>query len=290
MVCYFGACCMVFVKLKFREVRNMKKIYSFIITALIVFMLAVPALAEFKNPAVTDNAGFLTEQQAETLENKLEIIRTAYEVDVAVYTEDKMSGDSAEETADDIFDYNGYGDSITNSGVILYVSREPRNYHFSTYSTARGYFSDSRLEEIESAILPYLKKNDYYGAFTVYADYADKFLESSANSGEDYSYYENEDISDVSDSEYTVFVLICALILPLIIAFIMMLIKQSKMKTAVKQNYADSYMTDGSIHLTQSNDIYLYSTVTKTPIPQSDDSDSHTSSSGRTHGGIGGSY
>ncbi len=80
-----------------------------------------------------------------------------------------------------------------------------------------------------------------------------------------------------------------ALLLPLLLAFAFMKRKLEKMKTAVKQDYAANYMKPGSMNLALSRDIFLYSTVIKTEKPKSNSS-SHTSSSGESHGGRGGSY
>lgn len=65
--------------------------------------------------------------------------------------------------------------------------------------------------------------------------------------------------------------------------------KLCAMKTAVKEDYAGNYMKPNSMNLDFSRDIFLYSTVTKTEKTKSD-SGSHTSSSGRSHGGRGGSF
>ena len=61
------------------------------------------------------------------------------------------------------------------------------------------------------------------------------------------------------------------------------------MKTAVENDYAANYMKPGSMNLTMSRDLFLYSRITKTEKPKGG-SDTHTSSSGRTHGGRGGSF
>ena len=65
--------------------------------------------------------------------------------------------------------------------------------------------------------------------------------------------------------------------------------KLAKMKTAVENNYAANYVKNGSKRLDFSRDIFLYSNITKTERPKNN-SGSHQSSSGRTHGGGGGSF
>ena len=66
-----------------------------------------------------------------------------------------------------------------------HVCTEPRVYHFSTHGLGMAYFNSSGLSYVEEEILPYLKENDYYTAFTVYADRAEELLQM-ASEGEPY--------------------------------------------------------------------------------------------------------
>ena len=67
-----------------------------------------------------------------------------------------------------------------------------------------------------------------------------------------------------------------------------------KLKTVRKQDRAASYVRQGSMEVTRSNDFYLYSTVSKSAKPKNEDSNggssTHTSSSGDTFGGSSGKF
>ena len=67
-----------------------------------------------------------------------------------------------------------------------------------------------------------------------------------------------------------------------------------KLKTVRKQDRAASYVRQGSMNVTRSNDFYLYSTVSKSAKPKNEDSNggssTHTSSSGDTFGGSSGKF
>jgi uncharacterized protein len=65
---------------------------------------------------------------------------------------------------------------------------------------------------------------------------------------------------------------------------------RSDLVTVRQQVKADNYVIPGSLQLTNSRDLFLYSQVTKTERPKSGGSSTHTSSSGRTHGGGGGKF
>ena len=90
-------------------------------------------------------------------------------------------------------------------------------------------------------------------------------------------------------TKYIVGVVLVCLLTPLLLGFIMMKKKLKKMKTAVENDYAANYIKPGSMRIDTSRDLFLYSRITKTERPKSS-SGTHTSSSGRTHGGRGGSF
>lgn len=258
-----------------------------LITAFVCLFVLISSVAsaEFVNSAVVDNAGFLTAEQAAEIEQKLDETRNQYNVDVSVFTEVNMSGETAQSTADEIYDGNSYGYGENRDGIILYIAENPRVYYMSTCGDGIWIFGKSELDEIEQDILFYLKNNDYYGALLAYAEDADRMLGYA--SFDDGDYTADQDLS----LEPADIVIIAAVLLlfSLLVALIATLIRAGKMKTAVKNNYAANYMKN--MNLTRSEDIFLYSTVTRVerPKPESD-TDTHVSSSGTTHGGQGGSY
>lgn len=259
----------------------MKKIFSCMLFLLIAFSCVLPVNADFQNPPVVDRAGYLMEPELEVLSEELEEIREKYNFEVAIYTENYMSGYDAESSADDIYDYNGYGAGADCDGIMLYICSDTREYHFTTCGKGIGYFNQNGLKYLEGKVLPYLSEDNYYGAFSAYIDTADELIEMA----EQGSPYNEKQYSNA----YLMGVIIAALLIPLLIAFIMMSIKLGKMRTAVGNDYAANYMKSGSMNLRVSRDIFLYSRVTKTAKPKSN-SGTHTSSSGRSHGGRGGSF
>ncbi|MBQ9985719.1 MAG: TPM domain-containing protein [Oscillospiraceae bacterium] len=260
----------------------MKKLLSLLLSGIICSVLAFSACAEFVNPPVVDGAGYLTEEQFIDISERLDEVREKYDCEVAVYTEASMSGYDAMSTADDIYDYKGYGAGETYDGILLYISANPREYWFTTYADGTWAFNAIGIDYLKSRIQPLLAADDYYGAMLLYAELADEFLEMAANGN---PYNETE-----YDTEYTIVVLLGALLIPLAIAFVMMLIKLAQMKTAVAQDRAGNYMKPEGLRLNASRDIFLYSHITKRARPKNNSSGTHTSSSGRSHGGGGGSF
>ena len=260
----------------------MKRIVSLLFICFLLASLWLPCLAtDFANPPLIDEAGYLSESEFLEIAEALEEVRQKYNFEVAIVTEYEMSGYDAESTADDIYDYCGYGAGANDDGILLYICAGTRDYHFTTHADGMRVFNENGIAYLMKKVQPYLAEDDYYQAMKTYAEVADELLAMAAN-GDPFN-------KKQYDNSYLLMVLGGAILIPLLIAFFMMNGKLSKMKTAVANNYAANYIKQGSKTLTVSRDFFLYSHVTKTERPKNN-SGSHTSSSGRTHGGGGGKF
>ncbi len=259
----------------------MKKIFSCMLLLFISMALRLPAYAAFDNLPIIDDAGYLMQSELDELSMELDKVREKYNFEVAIYTESDMTSDSAEASADDIYDYQGYGAGENDDGIMLYICSGTREYHFTTHGKGLEYFNSRGLIYLESKIVPYLSENDYYEAFEAYIETSDELLQM-AKDGKPYN-------EKHYSTKYLVGVILVCLLAPLLIAFIMMKRKLKKMKTAVENDYAANYVKPGSMRIDTSRDLFLFSRITKTEKPKSS-SGTHTSSSGRTHGGRGGSF
>ena len=259
----------------------MKKLLSCVLLTLLLLTLFLPVYASFENPSIVDEAGYLMQSELDSLSKELDKVREKYNFEVAIYTESDMTSSTAEESADDIYDYQGYGAGENDDGIMLYICSDTREYHFTTHGKGLKYFNANGLAYLESKIVPHLSENDYYEAFEKYIETTDELLQM-AKDGKPYN-------EKQYSMKYLFGVIIVCLIAPLLIAFWMMKRKLKKMKTAVENDYAANYIKPGSMRIDTSRDLFLYSRITKTERPKSS-SGTHTSSSGRTHGGRGGSF
>lgn len=259
----------------------MKRIFSCLVLLLITTSFVVTAYADFQNPAIVDDAGYLMQSELASLSKELDEVREKYGFEVAIYTESDMTSSTAEASSDDIYDYQGYGAGENDDGIMLYICSDTREYHFTTHGKGLRYFNSNGLAYLESKVLPYLEDDNYYKAFSVYIETTEELLQM-ATDGKPYN-------EKQYSMKYLFGVIIVCLIAPLLIAFLMMRKKLKKMKTAVENDYAANYIKPGSMRIDTSRDLFLYSRITKTERPKSS-SGTHTSSSGRTHGGRGGSF
>ena len=77
--------------------------------------------SEKKLPRFVDNAGLLSEDEADDLTKKLDDISKRQNLDVVIITVDSLEGHTATEVADDTFDYNGFGMGNNLDGILFLI-------------------------------------------------------------------------------------------------------------------------------------------------------------------------
>ena len=188
------------------------------------------------------------------------------------------------------------------------MSMGERKWHISTKRYAIYAFPDYYLDSIGEDITPFLADGDCYSAFDAFIRDCRAYL---AEDMEDEGYeerrdnYSDEDFYDFSPAETSSgprFIWIpIAICIGLVVALIAMSIMKRGMKSVRMQSAAADYVRAGSFSLSESRDVFLYTTVSKTPKPKDNDrqggigaggnfSSTHMSGGGSVHGGRGGSF
>lgn len=253
----------------------MKKIFTYLLTFLLILSMVVPAFAaESGAPGVVDNADLLSSEQESSLEREISNLRSELSLDIVIVTTYGTGSKSIQAYADDFYDNNGYGYGSDNSGILLLLDMENREWYMSTCGEAIRIFSDNDLDDLGEEIVDDLSEGDYYEAFS-------RWLDELPGYAEDYR---------EGDSLFRHLPL--ALVIGLVVAAITILIMRSSMNTAKLQKGAVDYMRDGSFHLRQRSDVFLYSRVSRVPRPKNNGGGSsvHRSSGGVSHGGRGGKF
>ncbi|GEM_PF-642726 len=250
----------------------------------------------FYRPAVCDYSGVLNENENTAVKEQLEKTRNEINMDVAVIVEDEMWGSTAEETADDYYDYLFYGAGEDDDGILLYISMDERKYQFSTYGDAIEIIGNKRIEELKNSVAPYLSEGKFADAFITYGKMVEYYAVNPGGGGYDGNLENRSHMPATFSGKVKYFIskvwpaaLTAGIIFGIIMGLILTSAKKRKMNNAVKQTDADAYLEEGSVNLKTCRDIYLYSNVIRTPKPQQD-SGTHMSSGGRFHGGGGGSF
>ena len=250
----------------------MKKIISTILCLVLLLGLALTVHAA-EYPAVFDEAGIMSASDVRILGETVQEISQKHGIDIVILTVPSLEGKTAQAYADDYFDYNGYGPD----GVIFLLAMAEREYYISTCGTMIDILDDETIYYMEDSFVPYLSDGEYYEAFYDFVTYLDIHMT-------------DDPIGDA------ITCIILAIIPGLVVAGIGLLFLRFGMNTKEKQYAAREYMTSGSYNMTKRDDIFLYSRVTKQRKPEPSESSgssgggTHTSSSGRSHGGHGGKF
>lgn len=233
-----------------------------------------------------DQAGILTEEEEKKLNDTLDTVSEKQECDVAVVTVNSLEGKTAQEYADDFYEMNGYGYGEDKSGILLLVAMDDREWHMSTCGYGITAFTDAGLSYMEDQFVPDMSDGEYAKAFTEYASLCDEFL-TQAKTKEPY------DSGHLPKGKVSPIWILGDLLIGGVIAFVMAMVKKSKLKSVKSQVEAAAYEKAGSLHLTEQTDHFVNRIVTTRKIErktQSSGSSTHTSSSGTSHGGSGGKF
>ncbi len=256
------------------------------------------------SPNIIDNADLLSEDEEIALAKEIDPVKSRYDFEIVILTESSIYGEDPEAYADDYFDYNGYGEN----GVLFLVDMGERNWHISTSGTATDVIGENELDYFEYEIIPYLSNGDYYNCFSEFIGSVEEMVNLDANGEEFFDYYYDTENDFFDESTYTAGYessqsfnipknILIALVVGFGIAFVVVLTMKGKLKTVRAKLTAENYVVPGSMNVTRSRELFLYRHVTRTPRQQNNASKGgragggvHIGSSGRSHGGRGGSF
>lgn len=282
----------------------MKKLLSIVLTVFLLLSLTNVAFgSEAGLPKVVDNADLLTEDETSRLSDLANGLTEELEIDIIIVTTWGLDGKTAMEYADDFYDQNGYGCGPDNSGILLLLAMESREWYMSTCGEAIYIFTDYGLDRLGEQILPYLSDGAYFDAFRVWMNALPGYVDAYRNGSPYDGYVEPDEYIPVGGEEIVHYQpdaeiapgarFLIALVIGAVAALIVVLIMRSKMNTARFQKHAVDYLKDGSYRMHRRSDVYLYSRVSKTPKPKNNGgggSSVHRSSGGVRHGGRGGRF
>lgn len=263
--------------------------------AVSVFMLHATAVSD--NMTWIADDGELISSSAEDEINEIAArIYQKYNFNIYIATVQSLGDSSSETLADDLYDSLFL---VNSDGILLLVCMNEREYAISTSGSAIWNFENySRLDNITDAVVDRLSFGDYDRAGVLFVQMTESCLEA-IRIGEGDTAVKDDDNRQEPDGYIEVLLarwvkhLPAVLVISAIIAFIWVGVMRSGMNNIKKSNRAANYVRKDSFKLTQSSDLYLYSTVTKTPRAQASSGSngnrggmSHHSSSGGGHGGM----
>ncbi len=216
---------------------------------------------------VTDTAGLLDSTEVAELEAKAQAIEDTYDFGVYIVTVD----DYTDFSRTSVFDaatsiYKGYslGVGDGDDGLMLLMSMYDRDYSLITYGDFGNYaFNDEARESLTDYFLDDFSDDDWFWGFNDYLDVAALYTES-ARAGAPYT--SDNVIMTEDEISTSIFLGFAAMfILPLIIAFVVVAYKSSKMKSVAAATQASEYAVGGLV-LTDQRDDFTHTTRVVTRV------------------------
>ena len=242
-----------------------KKVFSLLLCLVLICSLAIYASAT--SPMIQDFANLMISDEEKALTDISAGIQDIYGLDVVILTVPSTLNTEHQTFADDFYDNNGYGEN----GLLFLLDMDAWQWYISTSGTAIELLSDQELDTIGEKIVPYLSEGRYYEGFETFLEILPRYLDEEKEAGSG---------------------LFLSLAIGAVISGIVLLIMRSSMNSKKPQHSAETYLAEGSYHLRQHHDLFLYSNISKRAKPKENSSGSstHRSASGRSHGGRGGSF
>ena len=244
------------------------------------------------------------------LEEKIAQCRKSTKMDVVIVSAYADGERSAEEYADDYYDYGGFGVGKKASGVLLlYYMDGPGQpggeCYISTAGTMINMLTDERIESILDDVYGDLGNRDFAGATEHFLEDVKAYVKEGVESGQ-YT-YDRDTGEIVRYHSIRLYEVAIAMVIAGILAGSVCL--DIKKRYAMKQssrevsNSLQAYRADCAFHFSVAGDKMVNKYVRSVPIPRNTSSGSggrghsgsssagrstiHTSSSGSSHGGGG---
>ena len=253
----------------------MKRVF---VLLLILVLLAVPAAAEGYH--ITDDSGLLQDHDVAKLEEVYSQYPELYGFTPAVVTTDSFGGITAEDFAGQYYDIQAYPED----GILLLISLEEGQWYILTNGECYHRISDWDAQRIGEELIPLIQDGAYYAAFLRFPELAAEVFEANAPVYEDAENVETAPIVEKKSYGKTIAI---SMAVGVVIGLIAVGIMCARMKTVRSQNHATDYIRPGSMRLTHSRDIFLYSHVSRRAKPRQNSSGGG-SRSGGSRGGAGG--
>ena len=248
-----------------------KKILTLLFSLILCLCIVTPAFAaqtdgfasEYER--VQDLAGLLSGNEESSLVTKLNELSERQKMDIVVLTTDTLDGKTPRDYADDIYDYGNFGYGESKDGALLLISIEDNDWYISTCGYGITVFTDAGIEYIGKQIKGELSDGDFASAFDKFADLCDEFI-TQARTGEPY------DVRNLPKEPLSLIWIPIAIVVGFVLSLIIVGRMKAKLKTVRFQAAANSYIKDGSLNITESREMFLYNTVTRTAKPKDSDS------------------
>lgn len=256
------------------------KILKIFLAVMLCALIVLPtSLAAFADDSVSslglvDGARMLSASEKTKLESKISDFEEKWNIDLIIITTSNYG-------IMDMESYAQYSYSGGENGILLLVKYQEdgddNEFWIETFGEGEYAINSYGVSYIEDKIQPYLANDNFYEGFAKFVDLADDFVRE-ASEGEPYSSSNKRITSGEISLAFGI-----ALVAALAVGLITVSVLKHKMNNARPQSLAHEYVKKGSFDLKISRDLFLYSTMSRTPR-----SNSSSSGGSRSRGSGGG--
>ncbi|MBE5800826.1 MAG: TPM domain-containing protein [Clostridiales bacterium] len=252
---------------------------------------------------IRDDANLLTPDEEARLLERIAQFQRNTGMDFLLLTSNKPHpNQSAQQLADDYYDYMGLGLDEENSGVAYYIDMNERYHYLSTTGAMIDYMTDERIDSAITQNTRYLSSGAYYNAAVNMIDMVENYYRKGIPEGQyQYDILTGQQLT-ARHKALTSNELLVGGLIALVVALIFY--KSVSHTYELKgSTYSYDSRTNGSLNMTNTEDTYLNTTTTRVRKPDpprsnggfggggfSGGSGVHIGSSGTSHGGGGGRF
>ena len=277
--------------------------YKKTLMALTILLFCGALLTAFSAPSagkrVFDEGNLLTSAEIAGLEEEIARFQDDTGMDFVVLTNTlPIQNKSAEEVADDFYDYNGFGLDEEHSGALYYIDMSDRYQHLSTTGMMIDIMTDERIQSAIDACRSSLSAGNCGSAALKMLEEVRRFHKAGIPQGQ-YRY-------DILTGQrltarhraltFGELMLSLAAGIAVTVVFVVVVTRRYKLKGST---YKYAYRQNCDMALLEKEDQFLRTTTTQQRKSDSSNSGSggggggsgvHTGSSGTSHGGGGGRF
>lgn len=267
-----------------------RKTSSLIMLTYCFILILIPNIVFSAKNLVFDDAGLLTIDEINQLDNEANRLSDKYNMDIVIVTTNDTQGKSSREFADDYFDYGGFGRGSDYDGILFLLDMDNREAYISTTGIGIRYLTDQRIESVLDSVFDGgLSSGNYYGAISGFLERTEFYLEQGIPSDQ-FNYPEDPVPNTLTSGE-----VFLSIIAGVTAGGIFYFVNKSRYKTR-RQPVSYSYRANSIVNFSIKDDKLINTYVTHRIIPRNNNpsggsssgrSTTHRSSSGRTHGGGG---
>ncbi len=267
---------------------------------------AVPAPAVLPDASadtsrIRDDADLFTAEEETQIAQRIAQFQKNTGCDFVVMTANRShDGISAQQLADDFYDYGGYGLDEENSGIGYLIDMYERYHYISTTGKMIDYMTDERIDSAIDSNTRYLSSAQYAAGVLHMIDTVERYYRSGIPEGQyQYDVLTGQVLTARHKALTGGEILVCAVIGVVVAAIFYGSVHGSyKLKGST---YSYKVAENSTLTMTDTEDTYTHTTTTRVRKPEPPRSSGggfgggggsgvHIGSSGSSHGGGGGRF